>query len=146
MSDTSRFGAGASKPGASGDNASIGEQAKDLGQSAAGEMRRFAEDRKAVGAEQVDRIAHAVHGAASEVESEMPQTADYIHRAAESLERASNALREQSVDDLLQTVGRFARSQPAAFFGGAILAGAALSRFLKSSTPSHIGTPPRRHG
>jgi hypothetical protein len=42
-------------------------------------------------------------------------------------------LRERSLDDLMQSFGRFARTQPATFFGGAVVAGFALSRFLKSS-------------
>jgi hypothetical protein len=31
-------------------------------------------------------------------------------------------------------VGKFAHTQPVAFFGGAVLAGLVLARFLKSST------------
>jgi hypothetical protein len=33
----------------------------------------------------------------------------------------------------VRSLNNFARSQPAAFFGGAVLAGFALSRFFKSS-------------
>ena len=52
---------------------------------------------------------------------------------ADKIEEASSALKERSLDDLMGTFGQFARSQPAAFFATAALAGFALSRFLKSS-------------
>jgi hypothetical protein len=63
----------------------------------------------------------------------MPQAAGLIHDAATRLEGAAASLRDRSVDDLLRSLNDFARNQPAAFFGSAVLAGFALSRFLKSS-------------
>jgi hypothetical protein len=74
----------------------------------------------------------------------MPQMASYVHDAAMRLEDAAKNLRQRNVDDLMDDVSRFARSQPALFFGGAMLAGFALARFLKSSAPNgssrHAGT------
>ncbi len=75
-----------------------------------------------------------VLGAAHEIEQELPQAAGFVHDAATKLEGAAASLRERSVDDLIRSLNNFARTQPAAFFGGAVLAGFALSRFLKSST------------
>ena len=63
-------------------------------------------------------------------------SAGYVHGAASRIESVSAALRDRSIEDLLQNAGRLARSQPAALFGGAVLAGIALSRFLKSSESS----------
>jgi hypothetical protein len=63
----------------------------------------------------------------------MPQVANYVHEAAAQLEDVAKTLRLRSVDDLIEEIGSFARSQPALFFGGAMLAGFALTRFLKSS-------------
>jgi hypothetical protein len=42
-------------------------------------------------------------------------------------------VRERSLEDLMCMVDDFARRQPAAFFGGSVVAGFLLSRFLKSS-------------
>jgi hypothetical protein len=95
--------------------------------------RNVAEQQKQAGAEQIGGVARAVHGAAGELEKELPQTAGYVHEAADRLERAASALRERSVDDLFRSVSNFARNQPATFFGSAVVAGFALSRFLKSS-------------
>lgn len=103
-------------------------------------MREIAEQQKDAGAEKLGTLAEAVHGAAQELESKLPAAADYIHSAADRLERASSNIRDRGVDDLIGACGSFARREPAAFFGGAMLAGFALSRFLKSSGSA----PPRR--
>jgi hypothetical protein len=95
--------------------------------------RKVAEQQKKVGAEQIGGVARAVHGAAHELEQELPHAAGFIHDAAAKLEGAANSLRERSVDDLIRGLNNFARTQPAAFLGGAVLAGFAFSRFLKSS-------------
>lgn len=97
--------------------------------------RDAAEQHKDVGAEQIGGVARAVHGAASELERELPHAAAYIHDAADRLDTAAAALREHSVDDLFASLNRFARNQPATFFASAVFAGFAFSRFLKSSSP-----------
>jgi hypothetical protein len=102
--------------------------------------RTVAEQQKKTGADQIGGVARAIHGAANEIEQEMPHAAGFIHDAAAKLEGAADSLREHSVDDLIRSLNNFARSQPAAFFGGAVLAGFALSRFLKSSS-GHSGEP-----
>ena len=93
----------------------------------------FAEAGKQQGAERIDRLGRAVHGAADELGKEIPQAADYVHTAAESLETAAEHLRNRSVEDLIGSFNRFARQQPLAAFTGAALAGFVLSRFIKSS-------------
>jgi len=52
---------------------------------------------------------------------------------------ASDALRDGNVNDLVQGVQRFARNQPTAFFGLALLAGFGVVRFLKSATTEDAG-------
>ncbi len=93
----------------------------------------LAEEQKQRGADRIGGLARVVHGAAQELEPELPQAAAYIHDAASGLERASTSLRERSVEEVIGELGRLAREQPAVLFGGAVLAGIALSRFLKSS-------------
>jgi hypothetical protein len=96
--------------------------------------RSAAEQRKQTGAIKIDAIARAVHSAAQEISPEMPEAASLVHGAADHLQAASSAIRNRSVDDLVTQMNAFAKSQPAAFFGGAVLAGFALARFLKSSS------------
>jgi hypothetical protein len=102
-------------------------------ESVASQARSAAEQQKESGAEQLGGVARAIHGAARELEDQMPQAARFVHDAAKQLDGAAGALRERSIDDLMQSFNRFARAQPLAFFGGAVLAGFAVSRFLKSS-------------
>lgn len=92
-----------------------------------------AESQKEAGAARMDDIANAIHGAALELEKEMPRGAKYVHDAASKLEAAAEKLRTRNVDELVSGLGDLARRQPATFFGGAVLAGFAISRFLKSS-------------
>jgi hypothetical protein len=94
----------------------------------------FAEAGKAQGAERIDRLGRAVHGAADQIGREIPQAADYVHSAADGLESAAAHLRNRSVEDLIGTFNRFARQQPLAAFAGAVLAGFVVSRFIKSSS------------
>ena len=119
------------------DISSLSRKAKsniaEAAESAKAEARRIANQQKNTGADRLGEVAGAVHGAARTLEAGMPQMASYVHGAAAQLEDAANLLRHRNVDDLLDGIGSFARSQPAVFFGGAMLAGFALTRFLMSS-------------
>jgi hypothetical protein len=105
----------------------------DAAESAKAEARRIASQQKDAGADRLGEMAGAVHGAARTLEAGMPQMATYVHGAAAQIEDAAQTLRHRSVDELIDGIGNFARAQPAVFFGGAMLAGFALTRFLKSS-------------
>jgi hypothetical protein len=120
-------------------------QAGETAEAVADTARNAAEQQKQAGAEQLGGMAHAIHGAAREIEGQMPEAARFVHDAAAKLEGAADALRERSVDDLVEGFGRFARTQPLAFFGGAVLAGFAVSRFLKSSGQTTRAHQLRRH-
>jgi ABC-type transporter Mla subunit MlaD len=102
-------------------------------ESAKAEARRVANQQKEAGADRLGEVAGAVHGAARTLETGMPQMASYMHGAAAQLEGAAKTLRHRSIDDLMDGISNFARTQPVVFFGGAVLAGFALTRFLKSS-------------
>jgi hypothetical protein len=118
------------------DRGAIGEQARDpLGGSlrAQENLSRLADEKKNASAERISDLARAVHEVANNLERDLPQAVKPLHDAAAALERAANTLKERSVVALMDGVGRFARAQPVAFFGGTVLAGLVLARFLKSS-------------
>ena len=52
---------------------------------------------------------------------------------ASSVGQLAQTMRDRSMRDLVGEVESIARQQPVAFFGAAVLAGFALSRFVKSS-------------
>lgn len=120
----------------SGDTADrLKQKVSSFGEQASERVRNMADQQKRMGAERVGSIARAVRSAAGNLEGEMPAAAEFIEDAARRLEQTAGDLRDRSVDDILSDVTAFARRQPALFFGGALLAGFVLSRFLKSSPP-----------
>jgi hypothetical protein len=71
--------------------------------------------------------------AAGEFDAEVPLAGTYIRKAASEVENAADALRTGNFNDLVAGVQTFARGQPTAFLGLAVLAGFGVVRFLKSS-------------
>jgi hypothetical protein len=91
-----------------------------------------ARHQKEAGAERLSGIAGAVHAAADELERQVPGTGGYVHDAAARLDTMASGLKERSLSELADGVRHLGRDRPLALFGGAVLAGFALSRFLKS--------------
>jgi hypothetical protein len=98
------------------------------------QAERAAEQQKQAGADRIDEMAKAIHGAAKELQGQMPKTAEMVHAAASQLEQGAGALRERSVTEVLRGINEFGRKEPLALFGGAMVAGFAISRLLKSGT------------
>src|SRR5438309_300275 len=97
------------------------------------QAEQAAEQQKKAGANKVDDMAKAVHGAADELQRQMPKAAEFAHAAAAQLEKGADALRERNIRDLMNTFSEFSRKEPLALFGSAVIAGFAFSRFVKSS-------------
>jgi len=60
--------------------------------------------------------------------------ASYADRAADQLERFSNAIRDKDIEQLLREGRNLARRQPALFIGSSFAVGLLAARFIKSST------------
>jgi hypothetical protein len=123
---------------------SLGDSAREARDAAAREGSKlanrfkekassFAEEQKRSGTDKLERIAGAVGRAADDLEKESPETARYVRSAAESVRDFSASLRDRRVEDIASEARDFARRQPWLVFGGAVLAGLAVTRFLKSS-------------
>ena len=112
------------------------ESAKGLASDATEKVRTAVEDQKNAGADFVSGVAGAVRRAAAEFDDQIPQAGQYIRQAAEQIDGASEALRRRDLGQLVGEIQNFARRQPTAFLGAAVLAGFAAVRFLKSSTES----------
>ncbi|TGQ77123.1 MULTISPECIES: hypothetical protein [unclassified Mesorhizobium] len=67
--------------------------------------------------------------------SDQKAAAKFALEAAGSLERMSASLKDKPFEEVLAEVRAFGGSNPAALFGGAMVAGLALGRFIKSSSP-----------
>jgi hypothetical protein len=92
----------------------------------------LAEQQKETGARQLSGIAGAVHAAADQLEGQLPGAAGYIHNAAERIDHAAADLRNRNLSDIAATIRHLGQERPLALFGGAVLAGFVLTRFLKS--------------
>lgn len=94
---------------------------------------KFSEQQQSA-ARSLGDFAGALRSTAQQMESgQHRNTARFARTAADSLEQFSGALRTKDLDGILRDAEGFARRQPAAFFGAAVLAGFLAVRFLKSS-------------
>jgi hypothetical protein len=119
---------------------SMAESTKDLASRASEKVVSAVEEQKAAGAEFVSGMASSIRRAASEF-SQIPQAAQYMRLAADQVDSASDAFRRRDLNQLVSDVRDFARRQPTAFFGAAVLAGFAVVRFLKTSTGENAPGP-----
>jgi hypothetical protein len=111
----------------------VSAQASELASNVTGELSATAEMEKDRGAAAMRGFAKAIRTAAGDLDGQSPEIARHFRGAAGSVESFSDNLRSRSVGDLFSAATDLARKQPAAFFAGAVVAGFALSRFLKST-------------
>jgi len=83
----------------------------------------------------VDTVALVLQQVAQQFRQQDQGTvAEYVDSAANQVEELANTLREQDLSQLVTTVGRYARRQPAPFLAATFALGFLGTRFFKSST------------
>ena len=110
------------------------ESAKDVAADAGEKLRTTLQEQKAAGADYVGNVANIIRRTALEFDTDIPQAGHYIRKAATQLENVSEAMRNRNMSEIVGNVQQFARKQPTAFFGAAVLVGFAAVRFLKSGS------------
>ena len=118
--------------------------ASSLASSAEEKARALAEDKKREAAEQVDAAAKFADSIAAEVERALPPAGGYVRGVASGIHGFSAALKDSSVDELMDEARRFAQARPATVLAGALVAGFGLARFLKASADRREGAHARR--
>jgi hypothetical protein len=113
--------------------ANLTEQAREVASDAGEKMKTAVVDQKSAGADYIGNVAEMVRRASYEFDGQLPQAGHYIRQAAAQINSVSDALRTRDISELAGDVQEFARKQPAAFFGAAVLAGFAAVRFFKSA-------------
>jgi hypothetical protein len=108
--------------------------AKDVATQATDKLKGAVNDGKASGADYVGTLANTIRRAAREFDTDLPIAGTYIRKAATQVEGVSDQIRNGNLNDLVRKTQSFARSQPTAFLGLAVLAGFGAVRFLKSSS------------
>jgi hypothetical protein len=109
------------------------DAAKDMASQATGKLQETLDGQKRAGAEYVGSLADTMRRAAREFDSDLPIAGAYIRKAASQIEGASDSIKTGNFNDLVRGAQSFARRQPTAFLGIAVLAGFGVVRFLKSS-------------
>lgn len=112
----------------------VEREARSAAAAARDRAVEYAEQQKSAASESLDTFAQAVRRASDEL-SQRDQTmaASLVRQAAGSLESLSRSLSSAGFGDLVDSVRDFGRRNPAAFIGGAVLAGMAMGRFARSS-------------
>jgi hypothetical protein len=134
---TTSGGASSTSGGSTSARESLSDRARreaaDLGSAAKARIGDIADDQRQAGADTVQGFASAARTAADDLERTSPEFARYTREAASAVDRFSDAIRRRSFGDILHSADDFARREPVAFFGTALVAGFAVSRFLGSS-------------
>ena len=112
--------------------------AQNVAQKAATEASRYADQAKGAAADEVKGVASALRTAADEMRSGSPQERT-ISQIAEGLADVSDSMRDKDLGEMVGAVSDFARHNPLAFLGGAVLIGFAATRFAKASSDSGGG-------
>lgn len=77
------------------------------------------------------------------LEAEAMKTSDsYMKKASREMRRLSHSLRDYRVDEITQQVQTFAVRHPGLLFGGALIAGFAITRAMKLSARDNNGFKP----
>jgi hypothetical protein len=83
---------------------------------------------------QLRRISAAIHEGADRLRTSDPKAARWMDLATGRFDQATSYVTQSDLRTVLHDTERFARSKPWVFFGGALLAGLAVGRFLRSSS------------
>ena len=113
---------------------SLKQGARSLGDEARERAAHYAAEQKEAVSSHLEDFAHAIRRASDDL-SQRDQTmaAQFVRQAAGGLESLSRSVSGASFEDMIDSVRQFGRNNPAAFIGGAVLAGLALGRFVRAS-------------
>jgi hypothetical protein len=129
MADEAKQTARSAYDRAKADAEVIGEEAKER-------ASEFAEQRKTEVAESLDQFAKAIERASDELrDSDQTLAGQMVREAADGLGQLSRSIGGATTPELVDSLRNFGRRNPAAFLGGAVLAGLALGRFARATQP-----------
>jgi hypothetical protein len=141
--------AGSSADALKGHASDLMDSAKQVASQTTDKLKQTVDGQKIAGAEYVGSLANTMRRAAHEFDGDLPIAGTYIRRAASQVEGMSESIKNGNLNDLVRSAQSFARRQPTAFLGMAVLAGFGAVRFLKSSADSSesgSGSPQRTGG
>jgi hypothetical protein len=138
--------AGSSADALKGHASDLMDAAKDVASQTTDKLKQTVDGQKIAGAEYVESLANTLRRAAREFDGDLPMAGTYIRKAASQVEGMSESIKTGNLNDLIRGAQSFARRQPTAFLGMAVLAGFGVVRFLKSSADSSESRNSQRTG
>lgn len=133
--DENRFAAGNGAPSSPVDD--IGRQAQETVDQVRSNLADGADRSKSAVASIINDVAEVIEGAAEQFSQRGQISASHYTRAMGSgLSSLSHSMESKSFGEIVGDVTELARRHPAAFVGGAMLLGMALSRVAKASGTS----------
>lgn len=110
------------------------QEAQTFASAAQEKARTEAQRRTETATKTLGDFANAIRRAGDELsQADQSPAARLIGQAADGLENLSRNLAGKQPEELLDAVRDFGRRHPAAFIGGAVLAGIALGRFVRAT-------------
>ncbi len=123
------------------------DAAKDVASQATDKLKQTVDSQKSAGADYVGSLAGTIRRAAKEFDGDLPIAGTYIRKAASQVEGVADTIRTGNFKDFVRGTQSFARRQPTAFLGMAVLAGFGVVRFLKSSAnETEVSAPHQASG
>jgi hypothetical protein len=138
--------AGSSAEALKGHASDFVDAAKDIASQTTDKLKQTADGQKKAGADYVGNLADTMRRAAREFDADLPIAGSYIRKAASQVEGVSDSIKTGNFSDLVRGAQSFARRQPTAFLGLAVLAGFGAVRFLKSTADSSAAQSNRAAG
>lgn len=108
------------------------KEAREVATKAADKANAAVEDQKSTFAAQIADISEVAKTAANELrDRDQSFVADWVERTADSIQYASETLKNNDLKTIYGEVESYARRQPAVFIAGTALFGFAIARFAK---------------
>ena len=118
---------------------------RDAAQSSLEDVKSAAADKtdelKGQTADEIARTARGLEAAADQLEGS-PLQQDLLREAADGLKQIARAVQGKSIGAMVGELSEFGRQNPLAYLGGAALAGFALARFARASSPDDAARYP----
>ncbi len=109
------------------------QAASESASSVSRQVAGLLDNKMAAGADVIFQVAHSTSLAADDLEATAPQVAGVVRSMAHRIDNYAEAMKDQSVEQVLASASDFTRRQPAVVFGLGALAGFLLFRTLRSA-------------
>jgi hypothetical protein len=116
--------------------AAIGKEARAMAGRVTEQLSETAEAGVDRGADTLGQFVRAMQAAGREIGPEAPGLARTLDDVASNVDGFADSIRGRSLSELVSSAAELARRNPTMFLAGTIVAGFAVSRFVRSTAPA----------